>query len=518
MISTKFNLYEKIVVIGIAFCLSAGRAQGELQRTLLLNYDFETVDATNLFTANYGGVISNTTMAEIGATNHIITSGYYAAWFGMGQASNRIVRMWDSTTNGWATYTASEKLSQGSSVIAALNNLTPGVYYLRFSYDMNRIYENLKIGVNIRGNNGGSGQSGRGNPGDPGNFYGFNSASGGVPVKDLTRDNKFVKCAAEHEYNAQTTNSKYPWRIKIVPVETTPDNLDVFRQGSFSQLDISIWQTNQDGDGAYESDCYFDNFMIEAFKFDPVAPFYLDELLRTTSRIPINDNFTTAYVNYGDDTAPGDGMVELVGSITTNNAATTNYTRSGSSISFAPYVHKTSTSYLGYFGSGMLGYSYPGPDGFNRYTPLWVEGDGQTEPTNSLAYWTLRDQGLASHGFGGHANQFITFDTQKIRSYLLNEKQTPMVITGSFGMSGEVQNSSYTICGGVWVDGLQKFISGAKKRADASESFRIKLAPTDRYITFAVLDNSSFEYGQNAGLFKDVLVELRPSGTLIILQ
>jgi hypothetical protein len=60
-----------------------------------------------------------------------------------------------------------------------------------------------------------------------------------------------------------------------------------------------------------------------------------------------------------------------------------------------------------------------------------------------------------------------------------------MVITGNFGMSGEVQNSTYTIRGGVWVDGVQKFISGAKKRADASDAFRIKLDPSDRYLTFA---------------------------------
>lgn len=172
---------------------------------------------------------------------------------------NRIMRMWDSTTNGWATGTALEQASQGSSVIAALNELTPGVYYLRFSYDMNRVYENLKIGVKITGHNGGFYQSGRGNPGTTGVFSGLDSASGGVPCKDATRDNAFVKCAAEHEVNGKTNGAKYPWRIKIVPSEATPDDLNVFCQGSFTQLEISIWQTNQDGDGAYESNCYFDS-------------------------------------------------------------------------------------------------------------------------------------------------------------------------------------------------------------------------------------------------------------------
>ena len=334
---------------------------------------------------------------------------------------NRIMRMWDSTTNGWATGTALEQASQGSSVIAALNELTPGVYYLRFSYDMNRVYENLKIGVKITGHNGGFYQSGRGNPGTTGVFSGLDSASGGVPCKDATRDNAFVKCAAEHEVNDKTNGAKYPWRIKIVPSEATPDDLNVFCQGSFTQLEISIWQTNQDGDGAYESDCYFDNLMIEAFKVDPQAALYLDELLRTTALIPFNGNFSTAYVDYADGTAPGDGMVELVGFIATNanESAVANYTRAGATISFAPYVHGPITSVIGAFGSGILGYTYAGPAGFNRYPPLWVEGDGQTEPTNTLAYWTLRDQGFANHGFGGHANQFVTFDTTKIRSYLL---------------------------------------------------------------------------------------------------
>ncbi len=93
-----------------------------------------------------------------------------------------------------------------------------------------------------------------------------------------------------------------------------------------------------------------------------------------------------------------------------------------------------------------------------------------------------------------------------------------MVITGRFGMSGEMGNTGYTMCGGVWVDGVLKFISSAKKRADASEGFRIKLDPVDRYITFAILDNASFDYGQNSGIFKDVLMTLKPSGTLIIFQ
>lgn len=512
-------------IVGVMLTVSAGAAYAELQRSVILYYDFETVNATNLFVpdSKYGGVVTNMTMAEIGASNHWVTSGSYASCFGMGQASNGIMRLWDSTTNDYATYMASEFSSKGSAVVAALNALTPGVYYLRVSYDMNRVMHNLKIGMRIYGNNGGVNQGARGTAGTSGWFNGLDSSYGGVPNKDDVRDNAFVKCVAEHEVNsvAGATGMKYPWRIKIIPATGAPSTIDEFREGSFKQLDISIWQTSikEEGGSGNDADCYFDNFLIESFKVDPYTPFYLDETLRTTSFIPVNANFTTAFIDYSAGTTAGDGIVELVGCISTNTASITNYTRSGSVINFAPYTHMSGTTYYqGNLGSGILGITYAGPYGFNRNAPLWIQGDGQTEPTNRIPYWEMRELGVASHGFGGHANQFITFDTAKLRSYLLNGTLLPMVITGRFGMAGEVENANYTIRGGIWVDGVQKFISGSKVRANASDSFKIKLDPADRYITFAIMDNATYDYGQDCGIFKNVLVTLLPIGTVISLE
>jgi len=517
MTGQKFGFSGGVVTVGLALCLGAGRAQGELQRTVLLNYDFETVDAENIFTVtNYGGTVSTTNMTDLGAVNKFLTSDAGNRW-GMAEASNRVVRLRDTFDTPWATYKSEEKASKGSAVVAALNALVPGVYYLRVSYDQHLITQNIKFGVQIYGSNGGVSQ-GRGVKGTPGYYHAVRADLIGVNVLDVANDGAFTKCGTEHELNSEAAAGLYPWRIKVVPATATPDDVNVFKQGTFTQLDINVWQTKLGTNEQYP-DCYFDNIKVEAFKVDPKEPLYLDEIMRTKEIGPAQA-FTTAYVNFtGTGTLyPGDGMVELVGFVTTNNAATTNYTRSGASVSFAPYVNSTTTQYAGSFGFGLLGYKALLNSGFNRYHPLWILGDGQTAPTNSIAMWKLRDQGLASHGFGCHVNQFVTFDTHKIRSYLLEGTLHPMVITGRFGMSGEMQNAAYTVRGGVWVDGVRRFISGSKKRADASDAFRVKLDPADRYITFAVLDDTAFSYGQDLGVFKDVLLTLQPSGTVINFQ
>lgn len=508
--------------IGIASCVLAFLAVGAraaTSGTVLLFHDFETVDAEAIFTNNTyntstGQSVSTTTMEAIGASNKVALSSLGYRW-GAGEASNRVMRLYD-TDSPWATYMSEEKGDTGSEVIARLNALPPGVYYLRLSYDQHLVCHDLKFGVRIWGSNGGVSQTARGAPGAPGYFTGPNEAYWGVNFRDPENDGAFTKCGTEHELNATVARGYYPWHIRIVSADGSPDNLNVFKQGSFTKLALLIWQTKKT-DGLPQPECYFDNIKIEYFSVDPDAPLYLDEILRTQYIDPLA-HFNTAYVNF-DATGTlyqADGMVERIGMISSNNVATTNYTRSGATISFAPYVHGTAT--LSSFGSGLLGYAYPDAGGVSRYSPLWIEGDGQTKPARGTDFWTLRDLGLASRGFGCHANQFITFDTHRIRAYLLGNSQLPLVITGSYGMAGEVQNAAYTSRGGVWVDGAQKFLSAAKKRADPSDAFTIRLDPSDRYLTFAVLDNATYDYGQDCGIFKDVLLTLKPIGTVIAVE
>jgi len=509
----------KIAGCAWAFALLVGGARAAASGTVLLFYDFETVDAEAIFTNNTfntatGQSVSTTTMEAIGASNTVALTSLGYRW-GTGEASNRVMRLYD-TDKPWATYMSVEKSSNDSEVIARLNALPPGVYYLRLSYDQHLVYHDLKFGVRIWGSNGGVAQSSRGTPGETGYFTGPNEAYFGVSFRDPKNDGAFTKCGTEHELNGIATAGYYPWHIRIVPADGSPDNLNVFKQGSFTQLALLIWQTKS-GDGDLPPECYFDNIKIECFSIDPDAPLYLDEVLRTQHIDPLM-GFNTAYVNFNSTGTlyQADGMVELIGMISSNNVATTNITRSGVTVSFAPYVHKATT--LGSFGCGLLGYAYPDAGGFSRYSPLWIEGDGQTEPARGTDFWTLRKQGLASRGFGCHANQFITFDTHQIRAYLLGNSQLPMVITGSYGMSGEVQNTTYTSRGGVWVDGVQKFLSAARKRADPSDAFTIRLDPSDRYLTFAVLDNDAYDHGQDCGIFKDVLLTLKPIGTVIAVE
>ena len=501
-------------VLGLVLFAGEGSAQ---TTGTLLHYDFETVPATNLFvTGNtVGCLVSNTTVEAIGAGNTISSSDTYASRFGMGSASNQVMRFWHPTNN-FATCTATEHTNKNSAVMAAFNALPPGVYYLRISLDQNRIGgQTLKIGVGISGSNGGVNQGARGGPGTAGWYGGLDSGYGGIQCNDSVADNNFIKCVSEFEQNNKINNGIYPWRIKIVPASQTPDDVNVFRQGRFISLSISIWET-----GGTNPDCYFDNIKIEYQKIDPFAPIYLNDLLRAAQAGPAV-KFTTDYVDYTavPPTAPGDGMVELVGFMATNNVATTNYTRAGAAISFAPYVHNSGASfYWGSVGSGIFGGQFQGTSAYNRSQPLWIAGDGQTDPTNRVAIWDLIAQGKASPGFGFHANQFITFNTQKIRSYLLDGRVNRLLLTGRFGMHGASGSASATVRGGVWVDGVQQFLSGAKKREDASEPFCLVLTSGSHYVTFAVLDDAALDWTYDVGVFKDVKLTVLPGGTVVGIQ
>ena len=203
-------------------------------------------------------------------------------------------------------------------------------------------------------------------------------------------------------------------------------------------------------------------------------------------------------------------MVEMIRSVSVTNPA---YTRAGATINVTPYKDTNGWSSAGNFGCGIHGYKYVGASGYNRYHPLWIAGDGQTSPTNGVAIWTLRDQGLASHGFGCFTSQLITFDTQKIRSYLLNGTSNTLRLTGRYGMLGENGSGDYrTTIGGVWVDGVSRFISPPKQTMNASSGFNLLLETGDRYVTLALLNNT---YWSANGVFKDVILTVLPGGTMI---
>ena len=488
--------------IGMTLLLGIGSARAGV----LLSYDFESVSATNLFVCYYGGgVVSNATMEALGASNTVSTIDPYGSRYGIGQASGTVARI--SSTNGDAYFRAAEKASNGSSVVAALNALTPGVYYLRISYDESKVGmtgvadSNFKLGVTINGSNGGSDQVQRGTPGTPGSFVGLQVNFGGVSAKDQVYDNAFVKCASEHERNNKTGGDRYPWRIQIVPSSATPGDLNVFKQGTFTEMDIIIQQNTSSGA------TYLDNIKIESFMLDRRAPIYLDDLMRTTE-IGYGSPLSTAYVDYPSTTAPGDGMVELYRPV---NVTNTPYTRAGDvTINVGSYVGAYGCA--GSFGCGIHGYKFLGTSGFNRYHPLWIAGDGQTAPTNGVAIWTLRDQGLASHGFGAFANQLITFDLQKIRSYLLNGSTSKLRLTGRFGTLGE-NTVTDTMRGGVWVDGVRRFISTSKQKANPSDRFDLFLQPSDRYLTLIILNDGAWWFDN--GVFKDVTLTVVPGGTQI---
>lgn len=141
--------------IGIASCvlaLLAGGARAATSGTVLLFYDFETVDAEAIFTnstysPSTGQSVSTTTMEAIGASNKVALTSLGYRW-GAGEASNRVMRLYD-TDSPWATYMSEEKGDTGSEVIARLNALPPGVHYLRLSYDQHLVCHDLKFGVRI---------------------------------------------------------------------------------------------------------------------------------------------------------------------------------------------------------------------------------------------------------------------------------------------------------------------------------------------------------------------------------
>lgn len=494
-------------VIGWLFLMGTGVAEA----TVLLSYDFETVAPTNLFVCQQGGgTVSNATMTALGAGNAVSTAIPYGQISGMGEASGVVAQI--SSTSGDAYFQALEKASSGSAVIAALNALTPGVYYLRISYDESKVGmspagdNNFKVGVTLYGSDGGGDQGARGASGSPGSFAGIRVWYGGVSAKDPVQDNAFVKCLWEHEVNNLTSGNSTPWRIKIIPASGTPDDLNVFKQGSFTQLEIVLQQNISSGA------TYLDNIKIEYFVLDRNAPIYLDDITRT-GVIPVASPYSSAYVDYPATTVVGDGMIELIRSVNSTNIA---YTRAGDvTIDVNPYKDTAGQTCAGSFGCGIHGYNFLGTSGLNRAHPLWIAGDGQTPPTNNVALWRLRDQGLASHGFGAFANQLITFDMQKVRSYLLNGSTFPIRIEGRFGMLGETIYSD-NVRGGIWVDGVRRFISASKNRTSSSDPFSMILKSTDRYLTLVFLNDGS--WWEDNAVFKDVTMTLLPSGTILCIK
>jgi len=489
-----------IKLMGVVLAISLGTSV--VKAEVLLSYDFESVAPTDLFVVTSGGgVVSNTTVTALGASNKVYLttsdSSPWGSWTGIGQASGVVAGL--NSTSGYAIFEAKEKASNSSTVVATLNALTPGTYYLRISYDESRMESGgFRVGVVISGNNGGIDQGARGAPGTPGTFVGFDRWGYGVRCLDPLFDNAFIKCAGEHEHNNKTSKP-YPWRIKIVPAGATPTDLNVFKQGSFTELDIFVHR-DQTGE------TYIDNLLIEYQKVDGNKPVYLDDLLRTAI---ISSDYSTAYVDYPGTTAPGDGMIEYLRYINNTDAP---YTRAGDvTIDVAAYSLASGGVYK--FGSGAFGYRDPA---WRRFYPLWIKGDGQVSPTNTVATWTLRDQGLASHGFGCWNNQLITFDLAAIRSYLLDGTANPMQLVGQFGMLGENSSATANVIGGVWVDGVNVFISATKTRDDASDAFDLRLNPADRYLTLAVLDAKDWLY--SFGVFKDVSLTVVLTGTVITVR
>ena len=214
-----------------------------------------------------------------------------------------------------------------------------------------------------------------------------------------------------------------------------------------------------------------------------------DQLKRKTSVSLSTDVLTPGQYPTGQfnhqDGYTNEGTVELIGMISSRASSNCPVTRdaAGLAIDFSPHI------------SGDVTAGSWGSDTHGRSGNLWLIGDGgPNEP---------------STGFGCHANKFITFNMDEVRSKHFNGQQEQFVLSTRVGICGNpgVQPNAAG-SGGIWIDGKPARISGILQRDDKSQLLEVPITKDAKFVTMACLN------GDNSPYYDDIVFS-RPTLTAV---
>ncbi|MFT5324282.1 MAG: hypothetical protein ACI8P0_002143 [Planctomycetaceae bacterium] len=122
-----------------------------------------------------------------------------------------------------------------------------------------------------------------------------------------------------------------------------------------------------------------------------------------------------------------------------------------------------------------------GSDTHGRGGNLCLVGDGEVSVPHA--------------GFGCHANKFITFNLDEIRTRHFDGSDKPFVLTCRVGVNGD-PGVHVTAVGqaGIWLDGKPVAVSGLLQRDAPSKKLEAVIRPGAKYLTLAMLngDGSTF--------------------------
>ena len=181
-----------------------------------------------------------------------------------------------------------------------------------------------------------------------------------------------------------------------------------------------------------------------------------------------------------------EGTVELIGKISLKKSTQCSVIRGKNTsvvIDFSKYVAGDSTA--GEWGSDTHG----------RGGNLWLIGDGGPNQPRS--------------GFGCHANKFITFDMEQIRTKHFSSSKKGFILSTRFGVCGNPGVQAVAAgCGGVWIDGKLACLSKTLLRDDSSELLEIPIKPDAKYVTMALLNGDESTYFDDLVFAEPILTEV----------
>jgi hypothetical protein len=122
-----------------------------------------------------------------------------------------------------------------------------------------------------------------------------------------------------------------------------------------------------------------------------------------------------------------------------------------------------------------------GSDTHGRGGNLCLVGDGEASVSHA--------------GFGCHANKFITFNLDELRSRHFDGSIKPFILTCRVGVNGDPGvHESAVGQAGIWLDGKPAALSGLLRRDSRSHKLEAIVRPDAKYLTLAMLngDTSTF--------------------------
>lgn len=179
--------------------------------------------------------------------------------------------------------------------------------------------------------------------------------------------------------------------------------------------------------------------------------------------------------------------VELVQRIANTNAAPLDvaYTQNpADTIDFSPWV--VSGAWQGNWGSDTHG----------RGGNLYILEDGETNEPHA--------------GFGAHANWFVTFDLDDVRTAHLGSFDGDLLLDGKFGRWGGIADGNPiagVVQGAIFVDGVRIDSMGETLRGDPSFPFSLAIPADARWLTLAIL-NGTASASWDDGNFRDVTLSV----------